>query len=108
MVATFDAGDGRTLSYVRRGSGPLVVCVPGGPGMDPEAYFAAMDLPGYELLIFAPRGTGASSFPPSTNGYRMAGSVDDLESLRKHLGVGALTFYGNSHGGMVALAYACR
>jgi len=26
--------------------------VPGGPGMDPEAYFAAMDLPGYELLIF--------------------------------------------------------
>jgi len=54
VQTTFDADDGRILSYLRRGSGPLVVCVPGGPGMDPEAYFAAMDLPGYELLIFGP------------------------------------------------------
>ncbi len=64
------------LSYVRRGAGSLVVCVPGGPGMDPEAYFAAMDLPGFELLIFAPRGTGASSRPPSLDEYRM-----DLSSM---------------------------
>jgi proline iminopeptidase len=86
----------------------LVVCVPGGPGMDPEAYFAAMDLPGFELLIFAPRGTGASSWPAEPEGYRMAGFVDDLESLRVYLGMESLTLYGNSHGGCIALAYACR
>jgi proline iminopeptidase len=75
--------------------------------MDPEAYFAAVDLPGHELLIFAPRGTGVSSPPESQDGYRIAGYVEDLESLRIHLGVATLTLYGHSHGGMVALAYAC-
>lgn len=76
--------------------------------MDPEAYFAAMDLPGYELLVFAPRGTGASTPPATTDGYRIAGYVEDLESLRSHLGLDALTLYGNSHGGCIALAYAGR
>jgi pimeloyl-ACP methyl ester carboxylesterase len=70
VFTTFDAGNNRTLSYQRRGSGPLVICLPGGPGMDPEAYFAAMDLPAYELLIFAPRGTGASTAPANADGYR--------------------------------------
>ncbi len=107
VLSTFDAGEGRTLSYFRRGSGPLVVCVPGGPGMDPEAYFADMDLPGFELLIFAPRGTGASSRPPAPEGYRMACYISDLESLRVHLGLETLTLYGNSHGGCVVLGYAC-
>jgi pimeloyl-ACP methyl ester carboxylesterase len=76
--------------------------------MDPEAYFAAMDLPGFELLIFAPRGTGASTPPPTKDGYKIAGYVEDLDSLRVHLGVGALMLYGNSHGGCMSLAYACR
>ena len=107
VQTTFDAGDGRILSYLRRGSGPLVVCLPGGPGMDPEAYFAAMELPGYELLIFAPRGTGASTPPPTKDGYKIAGYVEDLEALRVHLGVDTLTLYGNSHGGCMSLAYAC-
>ena len=106
MTTTFQTSEGHTLSYARRGDGPLLVCVPGGPGMDPQAYFAAMDLPGRELLVFAPRGTGASTAPPSPDGYRMAGYVADLESLRLHLGLDTLTLYGNSHGGMVTLAYA--
>lgn len=107
-MTTFDVGDGRVLSYSRRGNGPLVVCVPGGPGMDPEAYFAGMDLPGLELLVLAPRGTGASSPPPTREGYRIGGYVEDVESLRVHLGLDRLRLYGNSHGGVVAMAYACR
>jgi pimeloyl-ACP methyl ester carboxylesterase len=74
--------------------------------MDPDAYFAAMDLRGFEVLIVAPRGTGASSRPSAPDGYKMADYVADLESLRVHLGVNQLTLYGNSHGGCVALAYA--
>src|ERR1700760_2900943 len=75
---------------------------------DPDAYFATMELRGYELLAFAPRGTGASSVPNTTDGYKMAGYVEDLESLRSHLGLDTLTLYGHSHGGCVALAYASR
>ena len=106
-VQTFETEDGRTLSYSRRGNGPMLVCVPGGPGMDPEAYFAPMDLPGREVLVFAPRGTGQSSPPSSSEGYRLAGYVADLESLRTQLHVPRLTLYGNSYGGSVVLAYAC-
>jgi pimeloyl-ACP methyl ester carboxylesterase len=103
---TFEPEDGRRLSYQRRGSGPLVVCIPGGPGMDPEAYFAELELPGHEMLVFAPRGTGQSSAPSSGGGYGIAGYVDDVEALRLHLGQQRLTLYGNSHGACVALAYA--
>jgi pimeloyl-ACP methyl ester carboxylesterase len=106
MPVTFEAPDGRTLSYTRRGAGPLVICVPGGPGFDPEAYLAPLELPGFELLILAPRGTGASTAPPSDDGYRIAGYAGDLELLRRHLGRERLTLYGHSHGGSVALAYA--
>ena len=103
---TFASEVGRRLSYQRRGSGPLVVCIPGGPGMDPEAYFAGLELPGYQLLVFAPRGTGESSAPPAGGGYGIAGYIDDIEALRVHLGQQKLTLYGNSHGACVALAYA--
>jgi proline iminopeptidase len=74
--------------------------------MDPEAYCAPLDLPGFELLVFAPRGTGESSPPPSPDGYQIAGYVADIESLRQHLGAERVTIYGSSHGGSVALAYA--
>lgn len=106
MLRTFDTGDGRALSYLRRGNGPLVVCVPGGPGLDPEAYFAPVTLPAREMLIFAPRGTGASSPPSSADGYRIEGYVADLDRLRVHLDVERMTLYGNSYGGSVVLAYA--
>jgi proline iminopeptidase len=76
--------------------------------MDPTAYFAAIEIPGYELLIFAPRGTGESTRPERADGYQMADYVEDVESLRVHLGLERLTLYGNSHGGCVTLAYAIK
>jgi pimeloyl-ACP methyl ester carboxylesterase len=103
---TFTDPSGQTLSYLRRGRGPLLVCVPGGPGLDPEAYFAGVDLPGLEMLIFAPRGTALSTAPESADGYRIAGYIRDLESLRVHLALDRMMLYGNSYGGSVALAYA--
>ena len=84
---TFAPEDGRRLSYQRRGSGPLVVCIPGGPGMDPEAYFAELELPGHQLLVFAPRvpasrarprpGAGSSFVATSSP---IAGTASDARS----------------------------
>ncbi len=82
------------------------MCVPGGPGLDPETYFAGVELPGREMLIFAPRGTARSAAPDALDGYRIAGYVADLECLRSHLELDRLTLYGNSYGGTVVLAYA--
>ncbi|HSB37838.1 MAG TPA: alpha/beta hydrolase [Gaiellaceae bacterium] len=100
-------GDGRTLAYERRGSGPALVCHPGGPGL-PGAELA--DLGGLddalELVILDPRGTGTSTRPADAAAYDFEHYVADLEELRVHLGQERIDLLGFSHGGMVAMAYA--
>jgi proline iminopeptidase len=100
-------GDGRTLAYQRVGSGPILVCHPGGPGL-PGAELA--DLGGLddslELLIPEPRGTGGSTRPADAAAYDFEHYVADLEELRVHLGQERIDLLGFSHGGMVAMAYA--
>ncbi|RAX43719.1 hypothetical protein DQ354_19220 [Arthrobacter sp. AQ5-06] len=105
-MQTFRTADSRTLSYETKGAGPLVVLLPGGPGLDPATYFSAVELPGFQRLIFNPRGTGKSDPPATPEGYRIAGYVDDVEALRTHLGHEQLSLYGSSHGASTALAYA--
>lgn len=102
---TFTSGS-RTLSYQLHGSGPLVVMLPGGPGLDPPTYFADSRLPGFQQLVFCPRGTGRSDPPATPEGYRIAGYVQDLDALRDHIGASTLTLCGSSHGASTALAYA--
>ena len=100
-------GDGRTLAYRRVGSGPTLVCHPGGPGL-PGAELA--DLAGLddslELLILEPRGTGRSTRPADPAAYDFGHYVADLEELRVQLGQERIDLLGFSHGGMVAMAYA--
>ena len=105
-VHTFRTADSRVLSYETHGEGHPVVLLPGGPGLDPGAFYAGADLPGHRLIVFCPRGTGQSDPPDSVDGYRIAGYVSEVEELRKHLDVPQLTLYGSSHGASTALAYA--
>ena len=109
-VESFATADGRTLSYRRAGSGPTVVCHPGGPGFSAR-YFGA-DLGGLGerlgLVLLDPRGAGASDRPANVRGYRIEDYVDDLEELRGHLGLETMNLLGHSHGGVVAMAYAAR
>jgi len=103
---SFSARDGRTLSYRLEGTGPLVVMLAGGPGLDPPSFFAQCELPGFQQLVFCSRGTGVSDCPGSPEGYRIAGYIDDVDELRRHLDVEQLTLYGSSHGASITLAYA--
>lgn len=105
-MPTFRTSDARTLAYTVSGLGPLVVFLPGGPGIDPAAFYAETQLPGFQQVILFPRGTGESDPPSSPDGYRMAGYIDDVEELRRHLDVPSLTIYGSSHGASIALGYA--
>jgi pimeloyl-ACP methyl ester carboxylesterase len=101
--------DGRELTYRRLGSCPVLVCHPGGPGFS-SAYFG--DLAGlwerYTLVLANPRGTGGSGRPSDPRAYQIDDYVDDLESLRDHLGIERMLLLGHSHGGVVAQAYASR
>jgi proline-specific peptidase len=104
VIEIFTTPEGLTLSYQRRGSGPLLVCHPGGPGGSAAEFrdFAGLD-DTFELLLFSPRGAHGSD---PANDYSLQSYVADLEALRAHLGVEQLDLLGFSHGGIVAIAYA--
>ena len=104
MIEIFTTSDGLTLSYERRGSGPLLVCHPGGPGGSAAEFldFAGLD-DTFELLLLNPRGSHGSD---PADDYALSSYVADVEALREHLGVEQLNLLGFSHGGCVAIAYA--
>ena len=88
----------------RIGSGPLLVCHPGGPGFDGTELH---DLGGLDatrtLLLVDPRGTGGSGDAAT---YTLEDYVGDVEELRDELGEERIDLLGFSHGGLVAAAYA--
>jgi len=104
VIDIFTTPAGLTLSYERRGSGPLLVCHPGGPGCSAAEFrdFAGLDGT-FDLLFLSPRGSAGSD--PAED-YSLASYAADVEALREHLGVEQLDLLGFSHGGMVAMAYA--
>src|ERR1700757_1975428 len=103
-METFTTPEGLTLSYERRGSGPLLVCHPGGPRGSPAEFrdFAGLD-DTFELVLLSPRGSQGSD---AADDYALTSYVADLEGLREHLALDQLDLLGFSHGGIVAMAYA--
>ena len=106
MRETFTTPDGLTLAYERRGSGPLLVCHPGGPGGSAAEFrdFAGLD-DTFELVLLCPRGSLGSD---PADDYSLASYVGDVEALREHLGVEQLDLLGFSHGGCVAMCLRRR
>jgi pimeloyl-ACP methyl ester carboxylesterase len=108
-VAGLTTQDGRTLAYARKGSGPTLVCHPGGPGFS-SSYLA--DLGGLneelELVLVDPRGTGGSDPARDPSAYAIDDYASDLEELRVHLGLERMLLLGHSHGGVAAIAYASK
>jgi pimeloyl-ACP methyl ester carboxylesterase len=99
--------DGRTLTFERTGSGPTLVCHPGGPGFSSRylGNLGALD-EHLELVLLNPRGTGGSDDAAEPSGYAIADYAADVEELREHLGLEQLLLLGHSHGGVVAIEYA--
>nr|WP_245667728.1 alpha/beta fold hydrolase [Actinomadura macra] len=53
------------------------------------------------------RGSGRSARGPHDT-YTLDNNVEDLEAMRRHLGLDKIGILGVSYGGMVALTYATR
>jgi proline iminopeptidase len=106
-MAHFTSYDGAKLAYRRSGSGPPLVCLPGGPGLDPR-YLG--DLGGLgrsrELILPDIRGTGDSEVPADPAAYRCDRIARDVEALRAELSLERMDLLGHSAGGNVALLYA--
>lgn len=99
--------DGTRLAYTEVGTGPRLVCLPGGPGRA-SAYLE--DLGGLSdsrtLVLLDQRATGHSEVPADPSTLRFDRLAEDVEALREHLGEDALDLLGHSAGTVVAQAYA--
>lgn len=104
---TFCAPDGSRLAYHLVGSGPALVCQPGGPGRA-SAYFEDLGgLSGTRTLVqLDPRGTGLSEVPADPGSGAVDRLPDDIDALRVELGLDRIDLLGHSAGAGVAQLYA--
>ena len=103
----FASYDGTEIAYSVLGEGSPLVCLPGGPGRAVE-YLG--DLGGLatsrQLILMHPRGVGSSADPGDPATFRVDRLVDDVESLRVHLGLDRMDLLAHSAGGVLATLYA--
>lgn len=88
---------------------PPAFILHGGPGGDHTTFkpsFSAL-ADRLQLIYVDHRGQGRSARgDPAT--YTLDETVEDMEALRLHLGLGPIISIGTSYGGMVAMAHAAR
>lgn len=105
----FTSYDGTVLAYRELGSGPPLICVPGGPGRASE-YLG--DLGGlgahHRLLVLDNRGTGDSAESSDPSSYHAVRLVEDVEALRRHLGLERIDVLAHSAAGNIVALYAAR
>jgi pimeloyl-ACP methyl ester carboxylesterase len=103
----FASYDGTEIAYRVLGDGPPLVCLPGGPGRAAE-YLG--DLGGLDkvrqLILPDSRGVGASADPVDPVTFRVDRLVEDVESLRAHLGLERMDLLAHSAGAILATLYA--
>jgi proline iminopeptidase len=105
---------GARLWYRVAGSGragaPPVVFLHGGPGQGSEHFDALAGRylePTLRMVYFDQRGSGRSERPANAD-YALATLVEDVERLRRDLGVPRLVLVGHSFGAILGLEYAAR
>jgi proline iminopeptidase len=108
-MPAFSAHDGTKLAYHVFGDGPPVVCLPGGPMQD-SVYLG--DLGGLsahrQLIMLDPRGTGQSAIPEDAASYRCDRLIDEVDSLREHLGLDRMDLLAHCAGASLAALYVGR
>ncbi len=100
--------DGIKLYYRMMGEGEPLLLLNGGPGF-PHEYLQEMKAlaPYARLIFYDQRGTGNSDKADPTT-YTVEANVEDLENLRKALGLEKVWVLGHSWGGMLAQEYTLK
>jgi proline iminopeptidase len=98
-----------TLYYEESGSpqGKPVLFIHGGPGGGTEPrHRRFFDPTAWRIVLFDQRGCGKSRPHASLDENTTPHLVEDIEKLRRHLGIERWTLFGGSWGSTLALAYA--
>ena len=88
---------------------PVAFVIHGGPGSDHtdlKASFGRLT-DRLQVVYFDHRGQGRSA-RGDVSRYTLDENVEDMEALRRYLGLGPIVSIGTSYGGMVAMAHAAR
>jgi proline iminopeptidase len=102
-------GDDHELFFAEFGQaeGLAVLHLHGGPGSGANPGDADLfDLKRMRLILFDQRGTGDSTPAGDVTYNDTAHLLEDIERLRRHLGIDRWLIYGGSWGGTLALEYA--
>jgi proline iminopeptidase len=88
---------------------PVAMILHGGPGGDHSGFKPSFSplAERMQLVYLDHRGQGRSAKGDPAR-YTLDENVEDLEALRRHLGLGPVVSIGTSYGGMVAMAHAAR
>ncbi len=101
----------RSFEYVAQGKGRATLLVhPGGPGLTYHYLRLLLRLASSNLrvILFHPRGVGASWAPRRASEYTVPQQAEDVEAIRRAFGIEELHLLGFSAGGFAALEYAHR
>ncbi len=101
---------GAMIYYEEFGNGKPLMIVHGGPGATHD-YFLPYLLPlarHYRLIFIDERGSGKSERLEDVKQYTVENMVEDVEAVRKALGLGKMNLLGHSYGGVLAQAYALK
>jgi proline iminopeptidase len=102
------AGSGLAIDGERMVQKPALIVMHGGPGFDHSTMRPYFDrfADTHQVIYIDHRGNGRSGGEPST--WNLAQWGDDVKGLCDVLGIDKPVVFGQSFGGMVAIAYATR
>jgi len=100
---------GATLHYEIQGSGPVLLCIPGGPtdaGMFVDVAERLADR--WTVVCYDPRGHSRSPLEAEPDDMPVALHADDAAELLRAVGDGPASVYGSSGGGTIGLDLVAR
>ena len=102
--------NGKPIWVEEEGAGEPLILLAGGPAASHlifQPYFSVFAAR-YRVIYYDYYGRGRSGRPADYGDITFAGDIEDLEALRKALGLDKINLYGFSYGGMVAQGYALK
>jgi proline iminopeptidase len=102
--------NGHRLWYRIAGQGSPLLIIPGGPGVSHTYLYPGLErlADSFQVIYFDAFGRGQSDRAQNPNEYSFNHDIDEVEGLRKALGLDKIAVYGHSYGGLVAQGYALR
>jgi proline iminopeptidase len=92
------------------GEGPEIVVLHGGPDFDYDYLLPELDVLAerFRVVYYDQRGRGRSAEGVRAEDVTIESEVDDLDRVRRYLGLESVAVLGHSWGGVLAMEYATR